>query len=69
HKPDPTLPADRQDKRAVVPIERADWEAWLQGSPSQALALIRTPSPGLLRHGPADPTIPVPPQMAAATSQ
>lgn len=68
HKPDPQLPADRQDKRAVVPIERADWDAWLHGSPSQALALIRTPPPGLLRHGPADPSIAVPPQMADTAS-
>ncbi len=64
HKPDPKLPADGQDKRAVVPIERGDWDVWLQGSPTQALGLIRTPPAHRLRHGPADPALAVPPQMA-----
>lgn len=64
HKPDPQLPAERQDKRTVVPIERADWDTWLTGSPSQALALVRTPPASLLRHGPADPNLPMPAQMA-----
>jgi putative SOS response-associated peptidase YedK len=55
HKPDPSLPADKQDKRAVVPIEREHWDEWLHGSIEQAAALIRLPSEELFRHGPADP--------------
>lgn len=57
HKPDPKLPADRQDKRSVVPIERADWDAWLHGTPAQALTLIRTPPVETLRHAAADPAL------------
>ena len=56
HKPDPTLPAHAQDKRAVVPIERADWDAWLHGTPEQALSLVRVPDPSLFAHGPAEAT-------------
>ena len=54
HKPDPALPPDRQDKRAVVPIERADWERWLLGAPDEARSLIRVPPVELLRHGPVE---------------
>lgn len=42
HKPDPWLPADAQDKRAVVHVEPEDWAAWLRGSEQEARALIRT---------------------------
>ena len=55
HKPDPQLPADRQDKRTVVPIEPSDWDVWLHGTPAQAQTLIRVPTADLLRHGAADP--------------
>ncbi|WP_439587656.1 SOS response-associated peptidase [Hydrogenophaga sp.] len=55
HKPDPKLPADQQDKRAVVPIEPADWETWLKGSVEEAEALIRVPGMEVFRHGAADP--------------
>ena len=55
HKPDPKLPPDRQDKRAVVPIEQEDWEQWLSGSQDEANRLIRVPDIGLFRHGAADP--------------
>lgn len=41
HKPDPTLAADKQDKRSVVIIEEADVEQWLLGSEADARALIR----------------------------
>lgn len=60
HKPerDPAtkqiLPPERQDKRSVVPIEPADWDAWLHGTAAQAEALIRLPVAELFRHGPAD---------------
>lgn len=62
HKPDPKLPADQQDKRAVVPIDRAQWDQWLHGSLDQARALIQLPPQGLIQHGAADPakTMPLP---------
>ena len=41
HKPDPKLGPDRQDKRSVVPIELEDVDAWLNGSPEAAAALVR----------------------------
>jgi putative SOS response-associated peptidase YedK len=49
------LPADRQDKRAVVPIERDCWDEWLNGTPSQAETLIQVPAIEVFRHGAADP--------------
>jgi putative SOS response-associated peptidase YedK len=55
HKPDPTLPPDQQDKRAVIPIERAHWDRWLNGSLEQALALVQLPDADLFAHGAADP--------------
>jgi hypothetical protein len=55
HKPDPKLPPDKQDKRAVVPIERVDWNMWLNGSSDDALSLIQLPSMHLIKHGAADP--------------
>lgn len=62
HKPDPKLPADKQDKRAVVPIERGQWNQWLHGSIDQAEALIQLPPLDLIKHSAADPekTIPLP---------
>lgn len=41
HKPDPNLPADKQDKRAVVDGEPEDWAAWLAGPVDGAQLLIR----------------------------
>lgn len=41
HKPDPKLPPDAQDKRAVAHIAPTDWAQWLHGSTEEALALIR----------------------------
>lgn len=55
HKPDPDLPPDAQDKRTVVPVEAADWDAWLHAPPAVAEALIRVPPVEAFRHGPADP--------------
>ena len=52
HKPDGAVPPD---KRAVVPIEPADWEQWLTGTPDQAKALIAVPPVEAFRHGAADP--------------
>jgi putative SOS response-associated peptidase YedK len=55
HKPDPQLPADRQDKRTVVPIEPEHWDRWLRGSIAQAESLIHLPPSELFTHGAADP--------------
>jgi len=41
HKPDPKLPADKQDKRAVVHVEPEQWAAWLTGPVDGAMVLIR----------------------------
>jgi putative SOS response-associated peptidase YedK len=41
HKPDPKLPADRQDKRSVVPVALEDVDTWLFGTQAEAAALIR----------------------------
>jgi putative SOS response-associated peptidase YedK len=60
HKPDPALPGHAQDKRAVVPIERANWDTWLEGTAEEALTLIRVPSGDLLVHGAAEPGAQVP---------
>lgn len=40
HKPDPKLPDDAQDKRAVVQVEPAAWEQWLHGTADEARALV-----------------------------
>ena len=41
HKPEPDLPADKQDKRTVVPLEVGDFCNWLTGTEGDARALIR----------------------------
>lgn len=56
HKPDPRLAPDKQDKRAVVPLESKDWDQWLNGSVEHADSLIRLPDAALIRHGAADPS-------------
>lgn len=40
HKPDPKLPPDQQDKRMVVVLESAFWDAWLEAPVDQARQLI-----------------------------
>lgn len=63
HRPDvdpktrQPLPVERQDKRTVVSLERADWSTWLTGSEAEAEALIRVPPVELFRHHAADPSI------------
>lgn len=44
-----------KEKRAVVPLERDDWDTWLHGPPEQADRLIRLPDVSLIRHQSADP--------------
>jgi len=69
HKNDPALPPDRQDKRAVIPIERADWERWLNGTLEDAIGLVKLPEPDLFSHGAAEPRqqvdLPLPPPLVA----
>jgi len=55
HKPDPALPPDAQDKRAVIPIERTNWDQWLNGTIDEAMALVKLPDIDLFTHGAADP--------------
>jgi hypothetical protein len=52
HKPDPTLPPDKQDKRSVVAIEMADFEHWLSGGSADAGALLRAPKMEVLEAAP-----------------
>ncbi len=40
-----------KEMRAVVLLEREDWDAWLHGTPEQAEALIKLPVPGVLASG------------------
>jgi putative SOS response-associated peptidase YedK len=44
HKPDPTLPADQQDKRSLVHVHREDWQTWLFATAEEAAALL-VPAP------------------------
>ena len=39
----------------VVPLERVDWDMWLNGSNDDAMSLIQLPSLHLIKHGAADP--------------
>lgn len=41
HKPDPKLPADKQDKRSVIPIELGDVDLWLAGTVEEAKQLLK----------------------------
>ena len=41
HKPDPKLPDDAQDKRAVAHIDPQDWQQWFQGTEEEARALVK----------------------------
>lgn len=60
HKPDPALPPDAQDKRCVIPIERSDWETWLNGTVEEAMGLVTLPQLDLFSHRAADPAQDVP---------
>lgn len=55
HKPDPKLPADRQDKRSVVPIAAQDVDLWLEGTLPQAAALLKLAPVEEFDAGPAAP--------------
>ncbi len=55
HKPDPDLPADKQDKRSVVSIEKTHWNTWLTGTIEEALALVRLTETDVFEHGADNP--------------
>ncbi len=55
HKPDPKLPPDKQDKRAVVPLDPGQWGQWLNGSIEQVESLIQVPGVEVFKHGAVDP--------------
>lgn len=48
------LPSEKQDKRAVVPLEREKWDEWLHGTVEQAEGLIQLPAVELFTHGAGD---------------
>lgn len=52
HKPDPKLPADKQDKRSVIPIELADIDQWLAGTVAEASQLLRVAPVEVFQAGP-----------------
>lgn len=52
HRPDPKLPADRQDKRSVIAIESGDVDTWLHGPIEKATGLMRVPSVDLFEAAP-----------------
>lgn len=43
HRPKSNLPADRQDKRSVIPLKADDWNLWLRGGVQAAQSLYRLP--------------------------
>jgi hypothetical protein len=49
------LPADKQDKRSVVAIERANWDRWLRRAVEEARALLQLTPMGMFAAGPAEP--------------
>ena len=55
HKPDPSLPPNKQDKRTVEPLEIADLRTWLAGTIDEASALIKLPAIELFDAGPSQP--------------
>lgn len=53
HRPDPKRPPHMQDKRSVIPIERADVERWMFGSQNDAIDLMKLASVQVFEAGPA----------------
>ncbi len=41
HKPNPKLPADKQDKRSVIPLNPENYDDWLAGTVTDAGQLLR----------------------------
>ena len=55
HKPDAKLPADKQDKRSVIPLEASDFDQWLEGTVEQASGLMKLAPVEVFEAGPLDP--------------
>lgn len=55
HKPDPSRPEHKQDKRAVIPVHENDWDLWLNGTEEQARALFKLDGPEGYASGPENP--------------
>jgi len=53
HRPEPDLPADKQDKRTVVPLGISKLKTWLTGTNEEAAALVRLRPVELYEAGPA----------------
>ena len=53
HKPDPKLPADRQDKHSVIPNKMHDIDQWLAGTVRAAGQLLRLAPVGIFDGAPA----------------
>ena len=64
HRPEPSLPIDKQDKRTVVPLEVNEFKTWLTGTEDEAKALIRLQPAERYDAGPDVP--PEPLQLALA---
>jgi putative SOS response-associated peptidase YedK len=58
HKPDPKAPADRPDKRSVIPLDPADFDEWLEGTQAQAQALLKPAPVEVFDAGPLSPMSP-----------
>jgi putative SOS response-associated peptidase YedK len=52
HKHDKDLPADKQVRRGVIPIELADVDQWLQGTVQEASALLKLAPAEVFEAGP-----------------
>lgn len=52
HKPDPKLPADKQDKRSVIAIELAHVDLWLDPLSQDVGHFLKPPSVELLDAAP-----------------
>lgn len=53
HKPDPTLPPDKQDKRSVIPLEVHEFDTWLAGTVEDAQKLLKLAPVEVFNAGPA----------------
>ena len=55
HKPDPKVGPGEQDKRSVIPIERADVDQWLEGTVKEATELLQLAPVAVFAAGPMVP--------------
>lgn len=55
HKPDPKADPKHPDKRSVIPLDPADFDPWLEGTPAQAQSLLRLAPVEVFQGGPVEP--------------